>query len=150
MSSRAAHIRQARHNAALARELIDSGYRYRDWAVVAAFYAAVHYFEARLHDEPPFIHPAAIAPIRHTETSIPTAAGSGRYSPHRWRETLIAHNCSRATRNAYRELRAASEKARYHTDILVDTTAHDYFTPQEVDRLVATQLEAVKAGLGVS
>lgn len=147
MSSRAAHIRQARHNAALAQELIRGGYRYRDWAVVAAFYAAVHYFEARLHDAPPFTHPAAGSPIRHTETSLPVA---GRYSPHRWREMLLDHNCPRAVLEAYRELRVASEKARYHADILVESTAHDYFTPPEVDRLVATRLEIVKAGLGVS
>ena len=55
-SSRSIHIQQARHNEAL-KELVSSGYRYKDWAVIAAFYAALHYFEARLHDEPPFSHP---------------------------------------------------------------------------------------------
>lgn len=150
MSSRAVHLRQARHNEGLAKEFIRSGYRYRDWAVIAAFYAALHYFEARLHDEPPFTHPAVSVPILHTDTSLPSTAAGGRYSPHRWREILITQNCSRATRNAYRELRAASEKARYHTDILVESTAHDYFTPPEVARLVSSQLEIVKAGLGVS
>ncbi len=34
MSSRNAHIRQARHNEALEKELVSGGYRYRDWAVV--------------------------------------------------------------------------------------------------------------------
>ena len=62
MSSRSIHIQQAKHNEALAKELVSSGYRYKDWAVIAAFYAALHYFEARLHDEPPFSHPPAKRP----------------------------------------------------------------------------------------
>lgn len=149
MSSRSAHIRQARHNEALARELVSNGYRYRDWAIIAAFYAAVHYFEARLHDTPAFTHPEAGAPVRHTEESLPPApAGVGRRSPHQWREQLLARNCDRVTWNSYRELRLASEKARYHTNITVMTTAHDYFTRQQVDWTVSTLLERVKVGLG--
>ena len=150
MSSRSVHIRQARHNAALARELVRAGYRSRDWAIIAAFYAAVHYFEARLHDEPPFTHPAVSVPIRHTETSLPPRRAAGSYSPHHWRQELLANNCTEATVDAYRQLRSLSEAARYHSRIRVRTTAHDYFSNAAVDRCLDDFLETVKAGLGVS
>ena len=148
MSERAAHIRQAQHNEALAKELVVSGYHYRDWSVIASFYAAVHYFEARLHDEPQFTYPEAAVQISHTANSIPKAGRFNRYSPHKWRELLIEHNCSNDTRYAYGQLRFASEMARYHTGKEILSTAHDYFTNQAVDRYVTTYLETVKAGLG--
>lgn len=150
MSSRSVHIQQARHNAALARELVSNGYRCRDWAIIAAFYAAVHYFEARLHDAPPFTHPAVSVPIRHTETSRPRRSAAGNYSPHHWRQELLENNCAETTVDAYRQLRSLSEAARYHARIRVRTTAHDYFSNAAVDRCLDEFLEMVKAGLGVS
>ena len=150
MSSRSVHIQQARHNEGLAKELVRAGYRARDWAIIAAFYAAVHYFEARLHDEPPFTHPAVSVPIRHTETSRPPRSADRGYSPHHWRQELLANNCAEATADAYRQLRSLSEAARYHSRIRVRTTAHDYFSNAAVDRCLDDFLETVKAGLGVS
>ena len=40
------HWEQANHNRALAHELIQNPMKYKDWAIVVAFYAAVHYIEA--------------------------------------------------------------------------------------------------------
>ena len=152
MSSRAAHLRQARHNEGLAKEFVRSGYRYRDWAVVAAFYAALHYFEARLHDEPPFTHHLVGIRIFHTEDVTSDPDTRGIYSPHRWRHELLESNCAAATAEAYWRLRAASESARYHTRSSreIRTTAHDYFSNAAVDRCLDDFLEIVKAGLGVS
>ena len=152
MSSRSAHINQARHNEALARELVNGGYRYRDWAVIAAFYAAIHYFEARLHNQPSFTHPNAGMPIVHTDDSIPPNLRGGRPSPHVWREELLRHNCTPGTRRAYQRLRFASETARYHRLDTgeIQSTAHDHFTNREVDRYLSTHLATVKTGLGFS
>ena len=102
MSDRRPHIEQAQHNEGLARELAAGGYRFRDWSIIAAFYAAVHYFEARLHDQPEFTHPEASVPISHTEDSVPRTNGRMRYSPHAWREELLRANCDMQTWRAYR------------------------------------------------
>ena len=150
MSDREPHIEQARHNEGLARELAADGYRFRDWSITAAFYAAVHYFEARLHDQPEFTHPGASVPISHTEDSVPRTNGRMRYSPHAWREELLRANCDMQTWRAYRSLRVASETARYHAGNTIPSTAHDYFTDLDVDRYVATHLGQVKLGLGVN
>lgn len=152
MSSRNAHIRQAQHNEALVRELVGDGYRYRDWAVIAIFYAAVHYFEARLHDAPAFTHPEAVIPITHSENSVPKIGPANRYSPHIWREKLLESNCGWDTLRAYRRLRSTSETARYHSHINrpIRSAAHYYFSPGEVDSLLSVELEIVKSSLGFS
>ena len=148
MSSRSIHIQQARHNEALVKELVSSGYRYKDWAVIAAFYAALHYFEARLHDEPPFSHPRLNGRVFHTADINSQAASQVRYSVHRWRSELLESNCARDTWQAYGNLRDASETAKYHSSGGIRSTAHNFFTQGEVDRLVSNCLETVKAGLG--
>ena len=148
MSGRQAHILQARHNEALAKELIGEGYRFKDWSIVAAFYAAVHYFEARLHDHPQLVHPEAQNPILHTEDSMPLVGSRFKYSPHAWRERLLRDNFDGRTRYAYWSLRVASETARYHSRVVIDWTAHEHFTDQDVDRYVITHLGQVKSGLG--
>ena len=151
MSDRIAHIRQAQHDEDLAKKLVENGYQFKDWAVTAAFYAAVHYFEARLHQEPQFTCPGISSRIFHTESSIPTYGNSTRYrySHHGWREQLIRRNCDRATVTAYRELRNASQIARYHEGVVVSSTAHEHYSNQAVDRLVSILLERVKVGLEV-
>ncbi len=150
MSTRQAHLLQARHNEALARQFIRDGYRFRDWSVVAAFYAAVHYFEARLHDYPQLTHPEAAGQIIHTEDSIPRIDGRLKYPPHAWRERLLTVNFNRDTFSAYHDLRMASESARYHARATVARTAHEYFTDRFVDQCVVTYLGQVKSGLRVS
>ena len=151
LSDRIAHIRQAQHNEELAKKLVEDGYQFKDWAVTAAFYAALHYFEARLHQEPPFTYPGISGRIFHSESSIPTYDNSARYrySNHGWREQLIRRNCDRATVTAYRELRDASQIARYHEGVVASTTAHEHYSNQEVERLITTLLERVKVGLEV-
>ena len=150
VSGRQAHILQARHNEALAKELVQDGYRFKDWSIITAFYAAVHYFEARLHDEPQLIHPEAVDRILHTEESTPRVGGRYRYSPHAWREELFLANCDDGTQYAYRVLRTASETARYHSRAVIVRTAHDHFTDGFVNQCVMVHLGQVKSGLGVS
>ena len=150
VSGRQTHILQARHNEELAKELVSDGYRFKDWSIVAAFYAAMHYFEARLHDNPPFTHPEAGSRIIHAEDSVPRANGRSRYAVHGWRGRLLRSNCDRRTWNAYRALRSASETARYHSGRVIPLTAHDHFSDRDVDLHVVTYLGQVKLGLGVS
>ena len=60
MASVNQHLRQARHNESLANMLLsDSPVRYPDWAVTAAFYAALHYVDYY------FMCTASVAPARH-------------------------------------------------------------------------------------
>ena len=150
MSDREAHILQARHNEALAKEFIRDGYLFKDWSIVAAFYAAVHYFEARLHDSPRLVHLEAQNPILHTEDSMPLIGSRFKYSPHAWRERLLRANFDSRTRYAYWSLRLASETARYHGGAVIVRTAHEHFTDWDVDQYVVTHLGQVKSGLGVS
>lgn len=150
VSTRQAHILQARHNETLARELVSYGYRFKDWSIVAAFYAAVHYFEARLHGYPQLTHPEAAGRILHTEDSIPLDLGRYKYSPHAWREQLLIANFDRRTRYAFRSLRFASETARYHAGAFIPRTAHEHFADRFVDQCVVDHLDQVKSGLGVS
>ena len=151
MSGHIVHILQAQHNEELARKLVEDGYQFKDWAVTALFYAAVHYFEALLHQEPPFTYPGISRRIFHSEASIPTYGDSARhrYSHHGWREQLIRRNCDRSTVTAYRELRDASQIARYHEGAVVSATAHEHYSNQAIDRLLTSVLERVKVGLQV-
>ena len=150
VSDRFPHIEQARHNETLAIDLVNSGYRFKDWSITAAFYAAIHYFEARLHDDPRYTHREASNRIDHSEDSVPITTGHRNYSPHAWRERLLRSNCDPQTWRAYRTLRVASETARYHAGNAISSTAHNYFTDQDVDQHVITHLGQVKLGLGVS
>lgn len=148
MSRRTVHIQQAHHNEAMAHELISSGYRYRDWTIIAAFYAALHYLEARLHDDPPFSIPQLGLPIFHTDDIVRQPNIPVRLSPHGWRNILLESNCDVNTGDAYRNLRQASEMARYHQRIEPRTTAHDFFGRQAVDYYIDC-LESVKIGLEI-
>ena len=40
------HLNQAHHNERCAQYILDSQPKYRDWAITAAFYAALHYADA--------------------------------------------------------------------------------------------------------
>ena len=134
----------------MAKELVGDGYRLKDWSIIAAFYAAVRYFEARLHDHPQLVHPEAVIRILHTEESVPRVGRRYRYSSHAWRERLLVANFDQGTWHAFRSLRLASETARYHAGVVIPRTAHEHFTDRFVDQCVITHLGQVKSGLGVS
>ncbi|MBM4033487.1 MAG: hypothetical protein FJ291_17125 [Planctomycetes bacterium] len=55
MATREKHLAQAGANRAFYEELLDRP-QYRDWAVTALFYAAVHYVDAFLHPRHPADH----------------------------------------------------------------------------------------------
>src|SRR2546428_4691471 len=102
MAAASVHLSQAEHNREVARHLLDTPPRH-DWAITAAFYSAIHYFESWLFDQPE----------AHTETSIPTGSdGRLRYTAHAWREQLVRTKLSKDSFKSYQQLHHASETAR--------------------------------------
>lgn len=100
------HIAQADHNESLAAHLLNEARH--DWAITVCFYAAIHYFEARL-----FLS-FCQQDKKHTDTSIPTDEdGIYECGPHQWRINLIAEFLSDEVYSAFRTLKESSEWARY-------------------------------------
>jgi len=97
------HIQQADHNRAVSSHLLQQD-SFHDWAVTAAFYSAIHYFEAWLFDRSE----------RHTEENVPSNKdGELQYTVHGWRERLVHKSLPKEAFKAYRQLKEASETARY-------------------------------------
>lgn len=101
------HISQAEHNEKTAEFLLDKPFF--DWAITACFYSAIHYFEARL-----FFDSSEIDK-KHTEKGIPVdpITGDTTITPHRWRERVIHDRYSQNAWKSFRNLKEASEIARY-------------------------------------
>jgi len=148
------HLTQAKHNEDVAKKLVRE-LTYHDWGITAAFYAAVHYFEFWLFTKPE----------KHSETSIPLKPDPlnphsliFKYSVHGWREKIIETELSGEAFVCFRELRSASETARYLTLSRVEpgrepnwlnTSASDFFTPSEAGKLLIN-LETLKKELKIS
>ena len=138
------HLSQAEHNRATARHLLSPPFH--DWSITAAFYAAIHYFEAWIYDQPE----------THTETSIP-ADGQGqlRYTAHSWREQLVQKRIPKEAFKSFRLLREASETARYLSLSRLGTgsaswvtgPAPDFFALAQAKALVEGHLDEVRAAL---
>ena len=69
------HIRQAEHNEALAKIILDEHPTYHDWSITVSFYAAIHFVEAGFAQD---------SKIGHSETSKPRGK-----EPHQHREDLV-------------------------------------------------------------
>jgi len=116
MAECAVHLAQADHNEGMARFLLDKPFF--DWSITAAFYSAIHFFEARLFVE--FADPNE----KHTETSIPVdSEGKLKFTPHSWREQLIRTRYSKETWKCFRSLRESSQTARYLSNMNRDARA---------------------------
>lgn len=111
MSNLEDHRAKAAHNEALAASLAAS---FEDWAVVALFYAAVHYVEAHFAKNVPPVH-------SQNHDRRDSAIASSKVLKPQWKN--------------YRELKNQSRAARYY--------AHIVFTQADVDA-AKTRLEAVK------
>lgn len=140
------HLAQAEHNRQLAEKLLGEPL-YHDWAITAAFYAAVHYFEQWLFSEPE----------KHTETSIPVdTKGRLRYTAHAWREKIIQNKLSKDAFRSFRKLRDASETARYlslarisprGTPDWIPAPACQYFSLEYAKELVVKELSDFRESL---
>jgi len=144
------HITQAKYNEGLAEHLLDNSYH--DWAITVCFYAAIHYFEARLFLE------YSENPRKHTDTSIPVDQnGNQENTPHRWRSDLVRRVCPKSAYKSFINLKQISEWSRY----LIQTSgstgscsnflpepAHLYFSSEDVIR-AQRKLQEMKVGCKV-
>lgn len=147
MAEFAVHILQANHNRDVANLLIEQ-HPFHDWAITAAFYAAIHFFEAWLYDRGE----------RHTETSIPVDSASKLlYSAHAWREKLVERDLPKEAFKAFRLLRDASETARYLSLYQMRTStgrwirqgAWEYFDQEAARKLVQSRLTTFQTELKI-
>lgn len=125
MSSVVCHLKQARHNEQLAKKLIGSVYK--DWVVIALFYAAVHYLEA-------------------------SWANQGWHSDnHDERDDYIKRSYRReiVLRTFYKSLFQNAWLARYlDSDLNNLSIAHEYFNEDDIKTFV-DQLNTIKKTLKV-
>jgi hypothetical protein len=128
------HIHQAQHNEECANFLIRDKPNYRDWAITAAFYAAVHLVEACFTSR---------GDIGHTEM----AQDRGNKEMHQYREDKV-RELARPAYNSYRKLREASRFVRY---IAKDKAGHrfalDYYDKNAAHKLITIDLPNIRTEL---
>ena len=95
-----AHINQAQHNHKCAAAFIKTP-NIRDWALISAFYAALHYTMAV----------SSILPEAEKFHFVP-AMGSRHLQQTNWVRRQLGNKCYKA----YRELHEASDRTRYIRD----------------------------------
>jgi hypothetical protein len=94
-----AHIRQAKHNLECAERFLSNA-ECRDWAITAAFYAAIHFVEAGLTSYP--------------DAELKGSLGDDSY--HNRRQDLVRTKFGPECFKRYRKLREASQNVRYLAD----------------------------------
>lgn len=122
------HVAQAKHNLDCASKLLNDT-QCRDWAITAAFYAAVHFAEAGF----------TATEIGHSDAKRPQ-----NEEPHSYRARLVREKFGDACYRSYRKLRVASYNVRY----LADWSARpgmslDYYTQADAARFVTVELPAI-------
>jgi len=129
------HIEQAKHNEKCAVFLIDTAPKYRDWAITAAFYAAVHLVEACFTTQ---------KAIGHTES----APDRGNQEKHSYRIKKIRHLAPDAYKS-YKRLFDASYNVRYLNNSGSHglTSAAQYYSEATVRKLVKEHLSVVRTEL---
>ncbi len=147
MAEFSVHISQAQHNESLATHLLDKPYC--DWIITACFYAAIHYFEARLFLE------YANDSDKHTDTSVPVdEMGYLQYSPHAWRTDLVRRISSKQAWKDYRKLKTASELARYlassprTSNAFLTEPSYCHFS-NEIAKQFVERLQTLKDGFNI-
>lgn len=128
MASQSNHWEQGEHNQELAVDLAEqSPLKYKDWAVITAFYASVHYVEAYL----------SLFGV-HCNKNI-----KENESPHGYRKRMVM-NFLPELEVAYRELHNNSNTVRYLINNAESTPKGDIYTEKDIDRLVKEQLKQIK------
>lgn len=123
-----AHITQAKHNERCANYLLENAPEFRDWAITAAFYAAVHLVEACFtsrHD------------IGHTETALDRAQDEEK---HRYRARKVKE-LARGAYDSYKGLYEASSNVRYLTKPI------EYYDQEAARKFVRKHLLNVRTEL---
>ncbi len=138
MASLQAHLRQARHNESLARQLLAS-LEYKDWIITATFYAAIHYVEAAFFQNPKIVH---------TEISKPR---NYKGSYHDYRTEMILENYSFKVWQSFRKLYEQSRIARYlHFPAereFLEKPVQEYFSNSDVKGFFQRDLATIRQSL---
>lgn len=129
MASLIDHLHQAKHNAACAAKLLNEK-AYRDWAIPATFYAAIHFAEAGF----------TATDVGHSENK-----GAQADSPHDVREQLVREKFGNTCWRSYRKLREASRNVRYLPDWQIKSgTALEYYQHTDAVRFLTEELPRVQ------
>ena len=139
MASKNIHLAQAEHNQKLANKLLSG--EYHDWACTTAFYAALHYVEAKFYDIPEIVH-GDDAFMRNKQFMKEMDINMG---VHLFREVTLKGKYP-LLRDYYRHLREVSFQVRYLEN--VDKAACDFIHIDIAKRLVKNDLTKIKKGLG--
>ena len=126
------HIGQAVHNERCARFILGQNSDYRDWAITAAFYAAVHLVEACFTTKPD---------IGHTES----ARDRGKTEQHRYRSNKI-NELAQPAYASYRKLHIASQRLRYLA-MRSPHIATDFYSVDDARQLIEGELPKVQQEL---
>lgn len=140
MSSKKTHLDQAEHNAKVANSLVDG--EYYDWSCTCAFYAAIHFVEAKFADIPEILHTDKV----YEDNKDKFKDEGGGKSIHWYREFLVGQKLPNTVRLAYGHLKATSEMCRYLRG--QDKKACDLISKEDAKKLVREKLTTVKTQLG--
>ena len=120
MAEKQVHIKQAKHNENLCRELVVHPMDYKDWALTTVFYVAIHYAEAALATK---------------GEHIKGGGGHGK------REVLCKEHFRNIVKDL-KELRRISEQVRYLI-LSPEKVGSDYYEEETVRECIET-LENIK------
>lgn len=101
------HRKKGDRNQKLIADLEGAKLDYKDWIIVAAFYAAIHYVMAYLHGHVPGYNDINSAP------TILGRRGTDQLKGHRHRLAMVEMHLPRLLRD-YNYLYMMAEEARYH------------------------------------
>lgn len=125
------HLTQAQHNTEFAQQTLNNHPDFRDWAITAAFYAAVHYVEACFYKD---------KKIKHTEDAAPKAG----LAQHTFRLETLKDN-AKSVYVHYKILYTACMDVRYLENFgSPPKDWQSFFTEADVKNLVEKRLPAVK------
>ncbi len=126
------HVAQAKHNLDCASQFLNNT-QCRDWAITAAFYAAVHFAEAGF----------TATEIGHSDAKRPQ-----NEEPHSYRARLVREKFGDACYRSYQKLRNASYNVRYLTNWPTKPgVSLDYYTQTDATRLVTVELPTIRQGI---
>lgn len=128
------HIKQAKYNQNCARLLVEKHPTFRDWAITATFYSAIHYAEAAF---------TVASDIGHTEKA------HGKEEQHTFRQRIILERAPHSAYKSYRKLREASSTVRYLQTDKPDV-ALDYYDDKAASEFLSRDLPAVRSGLATA
>ena len=119
MAEKNLHIIQARHNKRAAKYLLKNNCTFPDWAIICAFYAALHCFEACLYE-------------RENDHSESLARREG-LSPHVFRNEFI-HDRHILIFQKWKSLYNECRVARYLIDL--EIPAYEFYSKNHAEELI--------------